>query len=121
MAKNNYIAQRQARDRDFFEAGMRTGAQLIVDFMSQTLHDPDVMGKTRVLNRGSIEKILGHCKVLDEHFCLAFSDHVEADYIRTEWDNCLKEIYGEDTDPVEKRYPYAKEFKYIKTKKGWVD
>lgn len=120
MAKNNYIAMRAERDRRFFEAGMRTGAQLVVDFVSQTLHDPDVMGKNRVLNRGSIEKIFGHCKVLDEHFCLAFSDHVEADYIRDEWDACLREIFGDDTDSFTKRYPYAKDFQYMKAQKGWV-
>lgn len=121
MGRNQYIAQRQARDREYFEAGMRTGAQLVVDFVTQTLHDPEIMGKNRVLNRGTIEKILGNCKVLDEHFSVAFSDHVEADYRREEWDSVMKEIYGEDADPFEKRYPYAKDIKYLKPKKGWVD
>lgn len=121
MGSNNYLKMRAERDRRFFESGMRTGAQLVVDFVSQTLHDPEVMGKNRVLNRGSIEKILGHCKALDEHFCLAFSDHVEADYIRDEWDQCLRDIFGDDTDSFTKRYPYAKDFQYMKAQKGWVD
>lgn len=121
MGGNNYIKMRAERDRTFFEAGMRTGAQLVVDFVTQTLHDPDVMGKNRVMKRDTIEKILGNCKVLDEHFSLAFSDHVEADYIREEWDSVMREIFGEDADSFEKRYPYAKEFKYLKPKKGWVD
>ena len=93
----------------------------MADFMVQSLHDPDVMGKTRVLNRGSIEKILANCTKLDEHFSLAFSDHVEADYRREEWDGVMKEIYGEDADPFNKRYPYAKDFQYLKPQKGWAD
>lgn len=121
MAKNNYIAQRQARDRQFFEAGMRTGAQLATDFVTQTLHDPDVMGKNRVLGRATLDKVFAHCKELDEHFSLAFSDHVEADYVREEWDSVMREIYGDDADPFNKRYPYAKDFCYMKAKKGWAD
>ena len=121
MAKNNFLAQRDARDRKFFEAGMRTGMQLVSDFISQTLHDPNVMGKTRVLNRGSIDKIFENCRLLDEHFSLAFSDHVEADYVREEWDGVMREIYGEDADVFELRYPFAKDIKYLKARKGWVD
>lgn len=120
MAKNNYIAQRQARDREFFEAGMRTGAQLATDFVTQTLTDPNVMGKNRVLGRATLDKVFANCKKLDEHFSIAFSDHVEADYVREEWDGVMREIYGEDAHPFEKRYPYSRDIKYLKPKKGWV-
>lgn len=120
MAKNNYLAQRQARDRQFFEAGMRTGAQLVYDFVTMTLTDPDVMGKNRVLGRATLDKVFLNSKKLDEHFSLAFSDHVEADYIRAEWDKCLVEIFGDDADSFNKRYPYAKDFQYMKAQKGWV-
>lgn len=121
MAKNNYLARQQARDREFFEAGMRTGAQLATDFVTQSLTDPEVMTKNRVLGVGTLNKVFANCKKLDEHFSLAFSDHVEADYIREEWDAVMREIYGEDADPFNKRYPYAKDFKYLRPKKGWVD
>ena len=73
-----------------------------------------------MLKRDSIEKILGNCKVLDEHFSIAFSDHVEADYVRAEWDGVMREIYGDDADSFEKRYPYAKTIQYIKSRKGWT-
>lgn len=120
MAKNEFLKKRDARDRAFFEAGMKTGAQLITDFVSQTLHDPAVMGKTRVLNRGSIDKIFDNCSKLDDHFCLAFSNHVEADYIRDEWDAVMRDIFGDDAAPFNLRYPYAKDFQYMKAQKGWV-
>ena len=120
MAKNSYLEQRAQRDRQFFEAGMRTGAQLVTDLVCQTLRDPDVMSKTRVLSRESIEKIFMNCKKLDEYYSLAFSDHVEADYRREEWDAVMREIFGDDADSFEKRYPYAKEFSYMKARKGWT-
>lgn len=121
MAKNDFLRKRDERDREYYEAGMRTGAQLVVDFISMSLHDPDVMGKNRILSRNSIEKVLSNCKKLDEYFSLAFSKHVEADARREEWDKVLKEIYGDDTDPFEKRYPDAHKFSYMKPLKGWVD
>ena len=121
MGTNEFLKKRDERDRRFFEAGMKTGAQLVTDFISQSLHDPAVMGKTRVLNRGSIDKIFANCSKLDDHFSRAFSNHVEADYIRAEWDAVMRDIYGDDADPFEKRYPYAKNVQYLKPQKGWVD
>lgn len=121
MAKNEFLKKRDERDRCYFEAGMQTGVQLVADYIAQTLHDPDVMGKTRVLNRKTLDKIFENCAKLDDHFSLAFSNHVEADYRREEWDAVMRDIYGEDADPFEKRYPYAKEFRYLKPQKGWTD
>lgn len=121
MAKNEFLKKRDARDGCFFEAGMQTGVQLVTDYISQSLHDPNVMGKTRVLNRKTLDKIFENCAKLDDHFSLAFSNHVEADYRREEWDAVMKDIWGDDADPFEKRYPYAKDFQYLKPQKGWTD
>lgn len=121
MGANEFLKKRDERDRKFFDAGMRTGVQLVTDFVSQSLHDPNVMGKYRVLRRNSIDKIFANCKRLDDHFSLAFSDHVEADYVREEWDGVMRDIYGDDADAFELRYPFAKDIKYLKPKKGWVD
>jgi hypothetical protein len=62
---SNYIKMRDERDRRYFNAGMNTGVQLATDFICETLRDPDVMGKTRVLSRESIEKIFANCRKLD--------------------------------------------------------
>lgn len=120
MGKNEFLKKQAERDRRFFEAGMRTGVQMATDYVCQSLHDPGVMGKTRVLNKGSIEKIFANCSELDDHFSLAFSDHVEADYVREEWDAVMREIFGDDAAPFEERYPFAKDFQYLKPQKGWV-
>lgn len=121
MGKNEFLRKRDERDRKFFEAGMKTGAQFATDYIALSLHDPVVMGKNRILSGSTISKVFIHAGKLDEHFCLAFSDHVEADYVRTELDGALKEVFGEDTVPFEQRYPYAKDFNYLKPQKGWND
>lgn len=120
-AKNEFLRRRDERDREYYEAGMRTGAQLVVDFVTQSLHDPNVMGKNRILSRSTLEKVFANCTKLDDYYSLAFTKHVEADARREEWDKVLKEIYADDTDPFEKRYPDATKFSYMKPLKGWAD
>lgn len=118
---SKYMEQLQSAHSKGFEDGMRTGVQLLADFICMTLHDPDVMGKNRVMNRGTLDKIFANCSRLDDHFSKAFNAaDVEADYVREEMDAALRDIYGEDTDPFEKRYPYAKDIKYLKPRKGWI-
>lgn len=117
---NEFLAKRDQRDWNFFDAGMQMGVQLLSDYISQTLTDPAVMGKNRVFSRKSLDKVFDNCSKLDKHFCMAFTDHVEADYIREEWDRIMRQIYKEDAAPFEKRYPYAKKIKYMKPRKGWI-
>ena len=117
---SNYLKQLKEAYRQGFNHGMDTGVQLMDDFISMSLHDPEVMGKNRVLNSGSINKIFDNCKTLDDHFSRAFDiEDVESDYIREEIDTALRDIYQDKADPFGKRYPYAKEIRYCKSRKGW--
>ena len=43
--KNKYLAERDAMRRGFFEAGLESGRQQIIDMVSLVLRDPDIMGK----------------------------------------------------------------------------
>ncbi len=45
MAKNDYIARRDADRKNFFRAGEQTGRQVILDMMVSALRDPEIMGK----------------------------------------------------------------------------
>lgn len=54
---SNYLQQLKQAYRQGFNHGMDTGVQLMDDFISMSLHDQEVMGKTRVLNSSSINKI----------------------------------------------------------------
>lgn len=115
-----YLQRQQIHDRSVFEAGMRTGAQLVADFMTMSLRDPDVMTKYRVLSPETLDRVFENCSKLDDYFSIAFSDHVEADYRREEWDSILRETYGDKTHPFPVRFPYAKDIKYLKPRKGWI-
>lgn len=120
MAKNDFLKKRDERDRKFYDAGMVMGVQLCHDYVQMALRDPDVMKKD-IFGRERIEKLFKKCTEYDEHFSIAFSREVDADYVQEEMDSILREIWGKDLVPFAERYPYAKQFSYKKAQKGWVD
>lgn len=117
---NAFLKARDERDMKFFMAGMAMGIQLDQDLTQISLRSLDVVGRD-IFGRGRIMKLRKNIKRLDDYFSICFSDHVEADKRRDEMDELLKEIYEDDLDPFEKRYPYAKQIGYQKARKGWVD
>lgn len=117
MGKNDFLRKQAERDRKFFMAGMDMGVQLAHDYIQIALRDKPTMAKD-VFGRERIERVLKKVLSLDDYFSIAFSDHVEADYRRAELDYALREIWGNDLVPFEKRYPMATTFRYDKVKKG---
>ena len=117
--KNSFLKQREERDRQYFNAGMSTGIQLASDFIQMALRDPEVMGKD-TFGKKRLEKVFAKCHELDDHYHVAFSGSVDADYVQEELDANLREIHGEELVPFDKRYPYVKQFGYMKARKGWV-
>ena len=122
MGGNNsaYFKARDERDRKFFMAGMAMGVQLDQDFTQMSLRDPSVVGGKDIFGHIRIMKLRRNIAKLDDYFSICFTKHVEADKRRDEMDQSLKEIYGDDLDPFEERYPYATMFSYDKPMKGWV-
>lgn len=118
-SKNDYIKQRQERDRQMIANGISLGMQLTSDFFQIALRDPEVMGKD-TFGRTRIEKIVAKTMELDDYFHLAFSDHVEAERYQEEMDRLLREIWKDDLLPFRERYDKLKTIKYDKPKKGWV-
>ena len=116
---NNYIKQRQERDRQMIATGISLGMQLTSDFFQIALRDSEVMGKD-TFGRQRIEKIVAKTMELDDYFNLAFSDHVEAERYQEEMDRLLREIWKDDLLPFQERYDKLKTVKYDKPKKGWV-
>ena len=45
MGKNDFLARQRAVQHEFFNAGLQSGRQQIIDMMSLVLRDPDIMGK----------------------------------------------------------------------------
>ena len=118
-SKNEFLKKRDERDKKFFLAGMNQGIQLVHDFLEVALRDKETMGKD-TFGKGRIDKIFDKIRQCDDHFHLAFTDHVEADKRQEELDAILREIYGDKLVPFAERYPYAKIYGYDKPRKGWV-
>jgi hypothetical protein len=117
MAKvNKYLAEREARDRACFQAGLESGRQQILDMMSLVLRDKNIMGKD-IFGK---DRLMGVVKGIGEYidkYELAWQKHDETDYIQKMLDENLAEAYGEELhDSFHVRYPYAPEYDYEKGK-----
>lgn len=118
MGRNDFLDKQKQRDAKFFQAGMLFGTQLASDYYNLSLHDKAVMG-SRAIGSNMISKIAENCKKLDDHFCDAFTDAVDADYLQEEMDAGLREIFGNNLIPFRERYPLLQTYGYMKSRKGW--
>lgn len=119
MAKNNYVAQREARDQYYFEQGEAVGFQRCLDYMQHLLRNPKYVGKD-IFGRKRWELLYEGLKECDKTFCKAFTHDVDADYFQEKMDAGIREIFGDDTLPFPERYPMFKKANYNKPMKGWV-
>lgn len=90
MARNDYIAQRDAIRREFFLAGMELEGQ-------------------RTVVRAIQER--------EETYREAFLHNPESDWWQEALDRGLREIFGDRLEPFEKRYPNQKKWDYGKAMK----
>jgi hypothetical protein len=118
MGKNEFLKQRDDRDRKMLLAGMNLGMQAATDYMQIALRDKEVMGKD-TFGRKRIDKILRKIMELDDQFSVAYSGAVDADYYQEKMDAILREVWGDDLLPFYKRYPDLKQHDYSKARKGW--
>ena len=117
--KNKLIEERRKRDQAFLDAGEDMGMQKMWDYMQIALRDPSIMGRD-IFGRARLEKLYHKCMELSDHYKVAFTDQVEADNRQEELDGVLREVWDADLCVFKNRYPYLKEQKYDKPKKGWV-
>ena len=114
--KNDYIAKQRAMQRAFFDAGLHSGRQQIMDMLSLVLRDPDIMGKD-IFGKDRLLKV---CKGISEYIDIyqkAWEKHDETDYYRDKLDAALSEAYGAGMhDTFLQRYEYAPEYDYTKGK-----
>ena len=114
MAKNDYIARRDADRKGFFRAGEQTGRQVIIDMMVLTLRDPEIMGKD-IFGKDRLLKVVKGIEHYMDVFDQAFQATDETDYYRAKLDAALAEAFGEGMhDTFLKRYEFAKEYDYVK-------
>ena len=116
MAKNNYIAQRDAMRRGFFEAGLQSGRQQIIDMVSLVLRDPEIMGKDTFGQNRLLKVVKGIGEYIDK-FQPAWERTDETDYYRMKLDDALGEAYGKGMhDTFLQRYEYLPDYDYTKGK-----
>lgn len=117
-AKNAYMEQQQAIRQKFLDVGEEMGMQKMWDYVQTQLRNPEVVGKD-IFGRERMEKLYKGCMEAANHYHTAFTEDVEADYVQEELDGHLREIWEDDLTPFYERYPYLKQTKYDKAKKGW--
>lgn len=109
MGKNDFLAKQRAIQMGFFEAGLQSGRQQIMDMMSLVLHDKYGFGKDRL-----VEVVKGIGEYIDK-YQTAWEKSDEADYYQNMLDENLADIYGEYLhDSFYERYKYAPEYDYQK-------
>lgn len=116
MAKNDFLARQAAIKQGYFEAGLQSGRQQIIDMVSLVLRDSNIMGKDTFGKERLLKVVKGIGEYIDK-YQLAWQKHDETDYYRTKLDDALAEAYGEKLhDSYLKRYEYMPEFDYVKGK-----
>ena len=111
MAKNDFLAKQRALQQAFFDAGIQSGRQQIMDMLSLVLHDKYGFGKDRL-----VSVITGIGEYIDK-YQTAWEKSDEADYYQKKMDSALAEIYGDSLhDSFYERYKYAPEYDYQKGK-----
>ena len=122
MAKNAYLAKQQAIQQGMLDVGMDTGFQKCWDLIQIVLHDPKVMGKD-TFGKERMKKIFLALREVEKELGKAWLPSVErdADVMQRDLDALLKEIWDDDLQPFQERYPYIKKPDYSKGKKNWRD
>ena len=118
MAKNDLMKRMQEREQAALDVGEEMGIQKMWDYMQLALRDPDVVGKD-VFGKERLKKLYKKMAEHAKYFHDCFTMHPEADVRQEEMDKLLGEVWGDELQPFNERYPYCKEFSYKKSRKEW--
>ena len=114
MAKNAFLEKQKATQRAYFEAGLQSGRQQILDMMSLVLRDSDIMGKD-TFGKDRLLKVVNGIRDYIDKYQPAWEKSDDADYYQKKLDDALTEAYGDGlADSFYKRYEYAPEYDYMK-------
>lgn len=116
---DNYAKQRQKRDQYMLSIGEELGFQRCLDYMQTLLRNPKYVGRD-TFGRKRWELLYEGLKECDEIYGNAFTSEVDADWCQEKLDAEIREIFGDDTLAFKDRYPFVRDQRYDKPKKGWV-
>jgi hypothetical protein len=116
MAKNGFLERQRAIQKAYFEAGLQSGRQQIIDMVSLVLRDPDIMGKDTFGKERLLKVVKGIGEYIDV-YQKAWEKDDETDYYQKKLDEALAEAYGDGlADSFYQRYEFAPEYDYMKGK-----
>ena len=116
MGKNDFQARLQAVKDAYFQAGLESGRQQILDMLSLVLRNSKYMNKNIFGKDRLMTVIKGIGETIDEYQICWEKDN-ETDYKQKQLDANLAEAYGQELhDSFHVRYPYAPEYDYKKGK-----
>ncbi len=111
---NAFLEKQKATQRAYFEAGLQSGRQQIMDMMSLVLRDSDIMGKDTFGKERLCKVVKGIGEKID-YYQPAWEKCDDADYYQKQLDDALAEAYGDGlADSFYQRYQFAPEFDYMK-------
>ena len=116
VGKNGYLERQAVIQQGFFDAGLQSGRQQIIDMLSLVLRDPEIMGKD-TFGKDRLVKVVNGISAKIGVYQKAWGKDDETDYYRDKLDAALAEAYGEGMhDTFLKRYQFAPEYDYGKGK-----
>ena len=114
MSKNGYLERQRAERQAYFDAGLQSGRQQILDMMSLVLRDADIMGKDTFGKDRLLKVVKGIGEYIDVYEKAWMKDE-ETDYYQKKLDAALADAYGEGlADSFYQRYQFAPEYDYTK-------
>ena len=114
MAKNAFLEKQKATQRAYFEAGLQSGRQQIMDMLSLVLRDPEIMGKDTFGKERLLKVVKGIGDYIDM-YQKAWEKDDETDYYQKKLDDALADAYGDGlADSFYERYQFAPEYDYMK-------
>lgn len=116
MGKNGFLERQRIANQAYFEAGLQSGRQQILDMMSIAMNDPDIMGKD-TFGKDRLNKIINGISEYITLFQKAWGRDDETDYYRAKLDEHLAKIYGEEMlNSFSQRYEFCPDYDYTKGK-----
>ena len=113
---NAFLSKQDELKQRCFVAGCEITAQQMFDMMCLALHDPQIMGKD-IFGPNRLKKVHKAMYEFEKQYHDAWVHKEESDYLQEKLDAALREIFGDDLEPFQKRYPLTKEWNYYKPTK----
>lgn len=111
---NAYLDKQKAVKRAYFDAGLQSGRQQIIDMLSLVLRDPEIMGKD-IFGKERLLKVVKGIGDYIDFYQPAWQKTDETDYYQKKLDDNLAEAYGGALkDSFFSRYEVAPEFDYVR-------